>query len=117
MISHMNMLLEDTIIVLGFRNMFLSIGKIGHEGPSTVLEDMENWFEFVFCAHFHDLEASLVIILCRFNQIGDSGSCVIGQPNGCVILNILGYSSEKRYTIDVHDINIEAYIVLDIIYS
>ena len=52
MISGTNMLLEDAIVVLSFRNMFLSISKIGHEGPSTVLEDMENWLEFMIGAHF-----------------------------------------------------------------
>ena len=63
MISGANMLLEDMIIALGFRNMFLSVCKIGHEGPSTVLEDKENWFEFVICAHFCDLEGGLVVQL------------------------------------------------------
>ena len=48
MISGMDMLLKDVIIALNLRNMFLSIGKIGHEGPSIVLEDMEHWFEFTF---------------------------------------------------------------------
>ena len=61
MISGVNMLLEDVIIVLGFRNVFLSIGKIGHEGPSTILEDLENWLEFSISTHFCDLEASPVV--------------------------------------------------------
>ena len=52
MISGMNMLLEDVIIVLSFRNMFLSVSKIGCEGPSTVLEDVENWHEFTIGTHF-----------------------------------------------------------------
>ena len=56
MISGMNMLLEDAVVVLSLRNMFLSIGKIGHEGPSTVLEDVENWLEFVIGTHFCDLK-------------------------------------------------------------
>ena len=43
MISGVNTLLEDVIIALSLRNMFLSIGKIGCEGPSTVLEDLEHW--------------------------------------------------------------------------
>ena len=37
MISGMSTLLEDVIIALSLRNMFLSIGKIGHEGPSINL--------------------------------------------------------------------------------
>ena len=57
MISGTNMLLEDAIIALGFRNMFLSSSKIGHEGPSSVLWDVENWLEFVIGAHFCHLEA------------------------------------------------------------
>ena len=61
MISDMNMLLEDVIVVLSVRNMFLSISKIGHEGPSTILEDVENWLEFAIGTHFHDLEASSLI--------------------------------------------------------
>ena len=39
MISGMNSLLEDAIIALSLRNMFLTVGKIGHVGPSIVLED------------------------------------------------------------------------------
>ena len=58
MTSGANMLLEDAIIVLSLRNMFLSIGEIGHEGPSTILEDLENWLEFVISADFHNLKAS-----------------------------------------------------------
>ena len=57
MISGTNMLHEDEIIALGFRNMFLSISKIGCEGPSTTLEDMENWLEFMIRTHFYHLEA------------------------------------------------------------
>ena len=63
MISGANMLLEDAIVVLSFRNMFLSVSKIGHEGPSTIMGDVENWLEFVIGTHFCDLEASLVIQL------------------------------------------------------
>ena len=55
MISGVNMLLEDAIVVLSLRNMFLSISKIGHEGPSTVLEDLENWLEFVINTLFCDM--------------------------------------------------------------
>ena len=58
MISGVYMLLENVIIALGFRNMFVSISKIGHEGPSTILEDVENWLEFMIHTHFHHLEAS-----------------------------------------------------------
>ena len=58
MISGVNMLLEDAIIALSFRNMFLSISKIGCEGPSTILEDMENWLEFMISTHFCDLETA-----------------------------------------------------------
>ena len=61
MISVMNTLLEDVIIALSLRIMFLSIGKIGHEGPSTVLEDLENWFEFAIGTDFNDLKAGLLI--------------------------------------------------------
>ena len=61
MISGANTLLEDTIVALSLRNMFLSISKIVHEGPSTILEDMEYWLEFAIGTHFHDLEASLLI--------------------------------------------------------
>ena len=57
MISGMSTLLKDVIIVLSFMNMFLSVGEIGCEGPSTVWEDVENWFEFAISTHFHDLEA------------------------------------------------------------
>ena len=57
MIIGVNMLFEDMIIALSFRNMFLSISKIGHKGPSTVLEDVENWLEFMIGTHFLDLEA------------------------------------------------------------
>ena len=63
MISGVNMLLENVIVVLSFRNMFLSISKIGQEGLSTVLKDVENWFEFMIGTHFHDLEASPLIQL------------------------------------------------------
>ena len=61
MISGVNMLLEEVIIALSFRNMFLSIGEIGCEGPSTILEDMENWLEFSIGTHFHDFEDSPVV--------------------------------------------------------
>ena len=61
MISGANMLLKDAIIVLNLRNMLLSVGKIGHEGPSIVLEDLEHWFEFVIGADFCDLKAGLFI--------------------------------------------------------
>ena len=61
MISGMNMLLKDMIIVLSLRNMFLGIGKIGCEGPSIVLEDLEHWFEFAIGEDFCDLKASLLI--------------------------------------------------------
>ena len=37
--------------------MFLSIGKIGHERLSTILEDLENWLEFATSADFCDLQA------------------------------------------------------------
>ena len=61
MISGMNTLLKDAIIALSLRNMFLSTGKIGHEGPSIVLEDLEHWFEFTISADFDDLKAGLLI--------------------------------------------------------
>ena len=61
MISGMNILLEDVIIVLSLRNMFLSVGKIGHEGPSPILEDLENLLEFMISTHFCDLKASLLM--------------------------------------------------------
>ena len=61
MVSGTNMLLEDANIVLSLRNMFLSIGKIGHEGPSTVLEDLEDWLEFVISADSRNLKAILLI--------------------------------------------------------
>ena len=32
MLSGANVLLEDAIIALSLRNMFLSVGEIGHEG-------------------------------------------------------------------------------------
>ena len=60
-ISDVNILLEDMIAVLSLRNMFLSVSKIGCEGPSTILEDMENWLEFMIGTHFCDLEASPVV--------------------------------------------------------
>ena len=63
MIGGMNTLFEDMVIVLGFRNMFLSISKIGCEAPSTILEDVEIWLEFVISTHFHDLEANPFTIL------------------------------------------------------
>ena len=113
MISGMNTLLEDMIIVLGFRNMFLSICKIDHEEPSTVLEDVENWLEFSISTHFPHLEAGPAVQFENiYNQIGNSGSHAISHPHGCAILNILGYCSQKRHTIVVHDVNIEAYIAL-----
>ena len=87
MISGVNMLLEDVIIALDFRNMFLSVSKIGHEGPFTVLEDMENWLEFAIGTIFCHLEAGPAVQFeYRFNQIGNSGSHVIGNPQCCVIL-------------------------------
>ena len=61
MISGMNMLLKDAIIALSLLNMFLSVGKIGHEGPSIVLEDLDHWFEFAIGADFHDLKAGPLI--------------------------------------------------------
>ena len=61
MISGLNMLLEDVIIMLSLRNMFLSIGKIGHEGPSIILEDLENWLEFMIGTDFQDLKARPLI--------------------------------------------------------
>ena len=61
MISGANMLLKDVIIALSLRNMFLHIGKIGCEGPSIVLEDLEHWFEFVISTDFHDLKAGPLI--------------------------------------------------------
>ena len=61
MICGTNMLLKDAIVVLSLRNMFLRIGKIGCEGPSIVLKDLEHWFEFVIGANFHDFKASLLI--------------------------------------------------------
>ena len=42
MISAVIMLLKDGIIALSLWNMFMSFGKIGHEGPSIVLEDIEH---------------------------------------------------------------------------
>ena len=61
MISGTNTLLKDAIIVLCLKNMFLSIGKIGHEGSSVILDDLGHWFEFTIGADFHDLKASLLI--------------------------------------------------------
>ena len=60
MICVMNTLLEDTIIALSLRNMFLCVGKIGHEEP-IVLSDLEHLLEFVIGANFHDLKACLLI--------------------------------------------------------
>ena len=57
MISGVHMLLEDEIIVLSFRNMFLSVSQIGHEGPSIIFDDLEHWFEFMIGTDFHDLKA------------------------------------------------------------
>ena len=57
MISGTNIFLEDVIIALSYRNMFLSIIKNGHEGPSTVLEDEENWLEFMIGTQLCHLEA------------------------------------------------------------
>ena len=56
MISGTNTLLEDVIIPLSLRNMFLSMGKIGCEGPSINLEDLEHWLEFMTGADFCDLK-------------------------------------------------------------
>ena len=53
--------LKDAIIALSLRNMFLTIGMIGWEGPSIVLEDLEHWFGFAIGADFHDLKAGLLI--------------------------------------------------------
>ena len=61
MIGGANMPLEDAIIALSLRNMFLSISKIGHEEPSIVLEDLENWLEFMIGTDFHDLKAGSLI--------------------------------------------------------
>ena len=61
MISGANMLLEDAIVALSFRIMFLGVSKIGRDGPSTILEDMENWLEFMIGTHFHDLDAGPVV--------------------------------------------------------
>ena len=61
MISGVNMLLEDAIIALSLRDMFLSICKICHEGLSIVLKDLEHWFEFMIGADFHDLKAGPLI--------------------------------------------------------
>ena len=61
MISGADTLLEDAIIVLSLRNMFLSIGKIGHEGPSIILEGLENWLEFAISTNFCDLKADPLI--------------------------------------------------------
>ena len=115
MISGAKILLEDVAIVFGFRSMFLSISKIGHKGPSSVLEDMEYWLEFVISTHLLHLEAGPAVQFeYIFNQIGNSGSRAIDHPHGCEILNILGYCSKKRHTIDVHDVNIKACIMLGI---
>ena len=61
MISGVNVLLKDAINALSLRDMFLSIGKIGHEGPSIILEDLKNWFEFVISTDFCDMKASPLI--------------------------------------------------------
>ena len=62
MIHGMNMHLEDAIIALSLRIMFLSNGKIGQEGPSIVMEDLEHWLEFMISADFL-LEAPQVSFL------------------------------------------------------
>ena len=61
MISGTNILLKNMIIALSLRSMFLSIGKIGCEGPSIVLEDLDYWVEFAIGADFCDLKAGLLI--------------------------------------------------------
>ena len=61
MISGVNMLHKNVVVALSFRNMFLSVSKIGCEGSSTILEDVENWLEFTIGTHFRDLEAGLVV--------------------------------------------------------
>ena len=61
MISGMNMLLRDMIVALSLRNIFLSFGKTGHEGPFIVLEDLQYWLEFSIGADYCDLKASLLI--------------------------------------------------------
>ena len=105
MIIGANTLLKDAIITLSLRNLFLIIGKIGCEGPSNVLEDLEHWFEFVISTDFHDWKAGLLITLVQIQP----------EMQHCrAILNILGCCSSERHTIDVHYVNIEAYITLGI---
>ena len=41
---------------------FLSIGKIGHEGPSIFLEDLEHWVQFTINTDFCDLKAGPLIV-------------------------------------------------------
>ena len=61
MTSGMNTLLEDVIIALSLRNMFLGIGKIGHERLSIILEDSEHLLEFGISTDFHDSKAGPLI--------------------------------------------------------
>ena len=61
LIRGMNTLLKDVIIELNLRNLFLSIGKIGREGPSIVLEVLEHWFEFRIDTDFFDLKAGPLV--------------------------------------------------------
>ena len=61
MIGGVNTLLKDAIIALSLKNMFLGIGKIGHEGPSIVLEDLELWFQFTISADLCDLKAGPLV--------------------------------------------------------
>ena len=64
MIYGVNMLLEDVIAALSFlQDMSLSVSKIGLEGPSTVLEDMEKCLECMIDTHFFDLEARPLVQL------------------------------------------------------
>ena len=115
MVSGTNMLFKDVIIVLSLRNMLLSIGKIGCEEPSIILEDLEHWFELTISTDFCDLKVGLLIYFeYGFKQRCDCRSSAICNPHCCAILNILGYCSKEMHTIDVHYVNIEAYIALGI---
>ena len=115
MISGVNTLLKDAIIALSLGNMFLSIGKIGHEGPSIILEYLEHWLEFIISADCCDLKGGpLIQFYYRFNQRCSCRSSVICNPHCGVILTILGYCSYERHAIDVHYVSIEAYMMLGI---
>ena len=108
MISGTNMLLEDVIIALSFRNMFLGISKIGHEGPSTVLEDVENWFEFMIGIHFQlALWYNFNTDSTRLEIVGTVQSATHMTVQYLIFL-------DERLTIDIHYVNIEAYITLGI---